>query len=353
MRRARGIAALGALLTLSAFLFALPSLYLPGLALLLLGPGAAAWVWLAARGATVGDVDAPPRVQEGERFEVAVPVRPGRCPLPGGALTARGVEGKRLPPFRRPFDLRAVARLERRGRRPIGPAKLSVRDPLGLAERTVSGRGGELLVLPRVEPIVIPSGGSIDTPGRGGGRGAAPEVEPDALTPHRDGTPASRIHWPTVARTGDLMDRRLLPDSGSRPVLVLDASAPEGEDALDRAVRAAASLCVALAAAGGCLVLLPGDRRATFVGPELRAWPALHARLALVGSAAAPPKLRPRDRSVALFWVTAGHEVPAGLARFAAECYVVSTERSDEPAPAFSVAGCHGRRLGRAAARAA
>jgi uncharacterized protein (DUF58 family) len=354
VKRARRTALLGALLALSAFLFALPSLYLPGIALLLLGPGMAGWVWLAARGARLDGVDSPPRVQEDERFPVAVRVGPGRCPLPGGVLWAAGVEGERGAPLRGPFALRATARFERRGRRVLGPPELVVRDAFGLAARKITAAGNEVLVLPRVEPLAVASAGSMEAAGIAGRRGAAPEIEPDALRPHRHGTPASRIHWPTVARTGTVMERRLLPDSGSRPTVVVDSSAPESEEALDRAIRAAASLCFALGTAGGCVVLLAGERRATFVGPELRAWPALHVRLALLQAAQAPPRLRPADRSSTLFWVTARREPPATLAGSrASERYLVSPHEHGPGRAAFAVAGCAARRLGRAQARAA
>ena len=60
------------------------------------------------------------------------------------------------------------------------------------------------------------------------------------------------------------------------------------------AVRAAASLCVHLAREGGCALLLPGDRRPVDIGHDLGAWPALHARLALVEAGGAPPARRAR-----------------------------------------------------------
>ena len=66
---------------------------------------------------------------------------------------------------------------------------------------------------------------------RGRGRRARPaetaaEVEMESLRPYREGAPASRIHWPTVARFGSLMERRLLADSDSHPLVVLDATRP-------------------------------------------------------------------------------------------------------------------------------
>jgi uncharacterized protein (DUF58 family) len=166
--------------------------------------------------------------------------------------------------------------------------------------------------------------------------------------------PASRIHWPAVARRGELVERRLVADSDSRPLVILDARRPPDEEALDRAVRAAASLSVHLAHGGGCALLLPGDRRPADVDAELRAWPALHVRLALVEPDTRPPAAGRVERTGAVFWVTATPGVPSGLSRLAAgERWVVSP--SDEPAPpgGFSVAGCTGRQLGRTASRRA
>jgi hypothetical protein len=147
------------------------------------------------------------------------------------------------------------------------------------------------------------------------------------------------------------MERRLLAESDSLPLVVLDSSQPADEASLDMAVRAAGSLCVQLACAGGCSMLLPGDRRAVEVGPDLGAWPALHARLALV-EPAPPPAARLDSRRGGIFWVTARPGWPRGLKRVNTERYLVT------PAPAggdaaFTVAGCTGVALGRAGRRAA
>ena len=116
----------------------------------------------------------------------------------------------------------------------------------------------------------------------------AAETEIDGLREHREGSPASRIHWPTVARGAGLMERKLISEADSRPLVVLDPRAPAVEEALDAAVRAAASLTVHFARRGGCGLLLPGDRRAPVVEPDLLAWPSAHVRLALVDDASAP-----------------------------------------------------------------
>ena len=140
-------------------------------------------------------------------------------------------------------------------------------------------------MLPRIHPVVAAGGG--DGAAAVAAAGARPaeasaEIEMESLRPYREGAPASRIHWPTVARVGTLMERRLLADSDSQPLVVVDPTHPTDEAALDMAVRAAASLCVHLARRGGCSLLLPGDRRAVDIGPDLGNWTALHVRLALV-----------------------------------------------------------------------
>ena len=64
-----------------------------------------------------------------------------------------------------------------------------------------------------------------------------------------------------------MIERRLVAGLDAAPLVVLDATRPPSEEALDAAVRAAASLCIHLARAGGCAILLPGERRAVEVGP--------------------------------------------------------------------------------------
>ena len=66
-------------------------------------------------------------------------------------------------------------------------------------------------------------------------------------------------------------------------------AAPTSEEDLDAAVRAAASLAVHLARAGGCALLIPGDRRPATMDPGLVGWAHLHARLALVEGGSPPP----------------------------------------------------------------
>jgi hypothetical protein len=151
------------------------------------------------------------------------------------------------------------------------------------------------------------------------------------------------------------MERRLTADADSLPLVVLDPRRPPTADALDRAVRAAASLCVHLARRGGCSLMLPGDRRAAQIDRDLHAWPPLQVRLALVEADDRAPIPGRLERTGALFWVAAGAGTPPpGLARAAApERFLVTPVPSGRAASSFVVAGCAGRPLGRASRRAA
>ena len=339
------------------------SLYPPGLTLLLLAAGTALWVLLATRGASVRRLPGPHTVQEEEPYPVRLELEPGVLPLPAGELRDP-LLGEPVPlGGRAPSRLRIEVRFGRRGRRRLEPGELVVHDPLRLAVRVVgvSGDEAELLVLPRVEPVVSaagggagagagsPDGGGEGTRLRGRVDGMAAELDLDGLRPYRQGTPASRIHWPAVARSGEMLERRLSADADSAPLIVLDAARPRSEEALDSAVRAAASLCLHLARLGGCALLVPGDRRPVQVGPDLAAWPTLHARLALVEAGGRAPALARARRAGSVLWVSASGSAPRDLPRTAAGgAWLVTPVARPGLRAGFTVAGCTAHRLGRA-----
>ena len=362
MRRALATAGLGVALTLAAATFDSASLYLPGLALITLALVAVAWVTLAARGARVIRRAGPATVVEEEPYPLRIELRAGMLPPPGGELLDP-LLGWPVPVGGRwSRRVRINVRFSRRGRRRLDGGMLVIRDPLSLCVREVAGEGGEeLLVLPRIEPVVVPrgSGAGAGESGLAGtlrglvGRrldSSTAELEIDGLRPYRDGAPASRIHWPTVARRGDLLERRLVAELDSSPLVVLDAASPSSEDALDMAVRAAGSICIHLARAGGCAIMLPGDRRPLEVGSDLGAWHTVHVRLALVeaGAPVGAPARKPRGGAV--IWVTAcDMRVPRALERLtAAARYVVTPTPLPGYPRDFTVAGCTGQRLDRA-----
>jgi uncharacterized protein (DUF58 family) len=355
MLRVAGTLALGAALIATAILFGSPSLYVPGIALVLIAATAAVWVLAAAAGAKLERRIGPNTVEEEREWPIALTATTG-MPAPGGELVEPLLRESLPMGGHASRRLRVSVTFERRGLRRLEPARLVIADPFGLVERTVeAGAGQEVLVLPRVEPVLAAGGGAGSAAeGAAGPRPAeaAAEIEMESLRPYREGAPASRIHWPTVARVGTLMERRLLADSDSQPLVVLDPTRPAGDAALDKAVRAAASLCVHIARAGGCSLLLPGDRRAVDVGPDLGGWPALHARLALVEPGSGAPRARLEGRRGAIFWVTASPGRPRGLERVKADRYLVSPG-NPPGAAVFTVAGCVGVALGRGMRRAA
>ncbi|HEX4733014.1 MAG TPA: DUF58 domain-containing protein [Thermoleophilaceae bacterium] len=361
MKRAAGSAALGAVLLLCAATFAIRSMYIPGVTFLVLGAGFAIWVTLAAGGAKLEREPGPATVEEDAPWPLRIVVTPGIVPPPGGEVVEpllkkplslsqmpAGRDGKRR--------MRVEVRFGRRGRRAIEDARLVIRDPLGLASREieVASDQDEVLVLPKIEPVLrVEGGGAPGTHNRGregaddggGGRAPAPDMELDVLRPYRPGAPATRIHWPTLARTGELMERRFVADPRARPLLVVDSHDPVGERELDAAMRAAASLAYHLARAGGCGVLLPGDRRPTLLRQDMRSFAEIHARLALLEPAHSYPALARRPGSGPVVWVTASHAIPSLPARMGAG-WIVAPHPLAAGAPAeFRVGGCIGQRL--------
>jgi uncharacterized protein (DUF58 family) len=350
-------ALLGVALCLAGGTFDTPSLYVPGVTLFVLAVGATVWVWLAARGATVVRVPGPHTVMEEEPYPLRVEVRSGLLPPPGGELL-EPLLGWPVPVGGRwSRRLRINVRFSRRGRRALEPDLLVIRDPLRLFSREVVGGGGEeVLVLPRVEPVTAPGSGGSGA-GAEAGLGSEPslsgrrldasaaELEIDGLRAYREGAPASRIHWPSVARHGEMLERRLVAELDSSPLVVMDASAPASEESLDMAVRAAASICVWLARKDGCAVLLPGERRPVDIGHDLGAWPAVHARLALVEEGTVPTGSALGPRGGAVIWVTGAdlRATPRALERLpAGSRYVVAPGALPGVRAAFEVAGCTG-----------
>ena len=347
MRSATGCAALGALLLIVAGTFDAEPLYVTGSALLLLAAAAAGWIGLGGRGARVTRTLSRPSVVEGEPLEARLEVRAGRLPLPPGWIDEPLLDAPvRLPAGRRRASVRVEVSFERRGRRQLAPPALVLRDPFGLAERVVPGaRGDELLVLPRVYPLVASAtGGEASAAQARATLNAAAETEFDGLRPHVEGAPASRIHWASLARGGDLMERKLIAEADSRPLVVLDPRGAARPEDLDAAVRAAGSLTRHFATRQGCGLLLPGDRRATALEPDLAGWPTLHVRLALVDDRIGPALAAGQNRRGVILFVSARvvDRVPRGLGRMAGGCLLVVPGELGGRRPLFEVAGCRG-----------
>ncbi|HTE61483.1 MAG TPA: DUF58 domain-containing protein, partial [Solirubrobacteraceae bacterium] len=219
------------------------------------------------------------------------------------------------------------------------------------AQRVVTGaHADEVLVLPRVLPVRATAGGGEGVSAHArAALVAAAETEIDGLRPHREGTPASRIHWPTVARGAGLMERKLISEADSRPLVVIDPRAPASQDALDAAVRAAASLTVHFARKTGCGLVLPGDRRAVTIDPDLLAWPQAHVRLALMDDTTGPALSAAQNRRGLVVFVAARvvDRPPRGLGRTPGGCLIVVPGGIAGRTAVLEVAGCQGFVAGR------
>ena len=349
-------AALGALLVICAGLLGAQPLYVPGTAFLLVSAGAVAWVLGGARGVRVRRTVRVKRALEDEPVPVEIRVTSAR-PLPTGAVLDALLPGPApLAAGRRLTRIRIDVRFSRRGRKLLAPPRVAVRDPFGLLTRIVgagTGASDEVLVLPRIAPVQVP--------GAGGDAGAAlplrrrssvaAEIELDGLRQHRTGTPASRIFWPSLAKGGELLERRLRADSDTRPLVVLDPRGAATEEDLDAAVRAAASLAVHLARDGGCALLIPGDRRPADLGAGLVGWAHLHARLALVDGRAPPAPTGVAARRGPIVYVAARRltRPPRALAHApGGGRLLVVPATIPGHVPLFTVAGCTGYELSEA-----
>lgn len=356
MRPAVLTSGLGGLLLLSAATFDAEPLYVPGVAFLLAGLLALLWVLAAGLGVRVARTVPTHTVIEEQPVEVRIRVQAGVLPLGTGVLEESLLPAPQpLPLGQRELTVRIAATFARRGRRVLPASRVIVRDPLGLATRTVCvGSAAELLVLPQLLPVLAAGAGGegrVLVP-RGGRPRIAAEVELDGLRPYRPGASASRIHWSVFARTGELYERRLTADADARPLVVLDprgAGGPGAESLLDAAVRATASLTVALGRAGGCSLLLPGDRRGIMIDPALAAWPRMHARLALLEDDGRAPSLAGLGGRVGpIFYVLArpGARAPRGLQAGGGPRVLVAPGRQAGRRALFTVAGCTGAAVG-------
>ena len=164
-------------------------------------------------------------------------------------------------------EIHYTVRSHVRGRHRLGPLGVRLRDPFGLSTRVAAISGaGDILVLPRVVPL-----GSGRPPGSGiGAEGAIPHMvalhgEDDvSIRAYRDGDDLRRIHWPSTAKTGDLMVRQEDRPARRRAVVVLDSRSAGhrgsgSSSSLEWAVTAAASVIAHLSEQGYAVHLVTDE----------------------------------------------------------------------------------------------
>lgn len=180
--------------------------------------------------------------------EGTVGARLGLAPLPPGAVQETG--------YRLPTNRRGVVH--------IGPLRTEVSDPFGLARRwfPVSGQAS-LTVLPAVEVLAgMPSGAGRDEPLAGPIRRSVGAGSDDfaTLRPYVIGDDLRRVHWPSTARTGDLLIRQDDERWQGHVTLVLDSRRDRNDaEGFEVTVSATASLVHAIGRAGDRVRLLGTD----------------------------------------------------------------------------------------------
>lgn len=148
--------------------------------------------------------------------------------------------------------LRTVVPTTGRGVLRLGPAQLAKQDPFGLFERVLAPQAeASVLVRPRVHRLTgLPGGGRQHD--RHHALLMTPTQAPEdfvGLRPYQAGDDIRHIHWPAVARSGNLMVRQFERPDESHVAVVLDGRASrQSVSSFERAVEAAASVLTAVVA---------------------------------------------------------------------------------------------------------
>ncbi|MET7817981.1 DUF58 domain-containing protein [Micromonospora zamorensis] len=252
---ARGVGLLVAAVVLLGvgFRFAYPELTL-------LGAAAGAAVGYAALVAawrprlTVTRLADPDRVARGEPASMTLTVRnSGR--LRSANLLAEDRCGDRTVPVPvlrlrpgRDTDVRYDVPTHRRGVVPVGPLRVTRRDPLGLvALARPYGATVPVWVYPRVHPLTaVPTGAGRSLDGRVDGVPHG-SITFDSLREYVVGDELRRVHWRTSARVGELMVRENVDTSLPRLVVLLDNRATAHPERVGGVVESFESACEAAA----------------------------------------------------------------------------------------------------------
>jgi uncharacterized protein (DUF58 family) len=223
------------------------------------------------------------RLQEGGRFEERITIRnngwfgkiwlevddpsdmPGHSARRVVTVPARGAK-----------TWRAESIVRRRGLYSVGPVEVTTGDPFGLFRHTRRfGRAQNVLVYPRAVELPNFSVPAASLPGEGRFRRPTHYVTPNAagVRAYEFGDSFNRIHWPSTARTGQLMVKLFELDPASDIWIVLDMErgvhAGEGDDSTEEsAVRAAASIARYFLTANRSVGFLSVGRRFDAEDPE-------------------------------------------------------------------------------------
>ena len=154
-----------------------------------------------------------------------------------------------LPP-RSERAWRTVSRCRRRGLYTVGPVRVTTGDLFGLFRRSRTfGEAQDVLVYPRAVELPNFAVPPAMLPGEGRFRRPTHQITPNAagVRAYQPGDGLNRFHWPSTARTGELMVKVFELDPASDIWLILDlqrdVQSGEGDDGTEEhAVRIAASV---------------------------------------------------------------------------------------------------------------
>ncbi len=238
-------------------LFGLFELYIVAAAALALVACAIAWVVLNWRGLAVSRAVTPARLHVGSTSAVTLSLSNRRfIPTPVAKITDE-VDGTpradaHVPPLTKGKVTRASYRVpaEVRGRIALGPMRTRVTDPFALASvlRT-SAPDAEVLVLPAYDVVSAPpqpSGRVASRADRSPGRIGAHGDEFSSLRDYVVGDDLRKVHWPSTARSGELVVRsEHVPEHGDSMIMLDTRASVAALETFERMVSAATSLLIA------------------------------------------------------------------------------------------------------------
>jgi uncharacterized protein (DUF58 family) len=254
--RLGGAFLLGLGVTAAALAFGSRPLGVAGVGLLIAASAARIWAGLVRGSVSVSFDAVPAPAVEGDRVRVRVDARRSSR-VPVGSIVAHGRFG-RLGQFE--LRLRGHRRFAKgdlwlgrlpRGHFPLSDARLVLGDHLGLESisRALDPAGFAVVVYPRLVEVET----LFSEAGRMGGHGRRLLLRRPAgfdlhsVREYAQGESLRRVHWPTTARTGQLMVKELEDSPRDTVAVVLDCD-PGGtagdppDSSFDAAVRAAGSV---------------------------------------------------------------------------------------------------------------
>lgn len=193
-------------------------LAIPLLTLFLRRPAAVTW----------RDESSPVRVTRGDAAAVVVSVDVASGPVTWvSAVSEISTDRVFLPPSaggNSAVPLSWPIDTSRRGEFFVGPSRLEFGDPFGLRRHVLATREqSPVLVVPRVHALDSESMAAAALTGTSGERLGSDSFE--SLREYAPGDPIKRIHWPTSARVGTLMVKRMVDTTVPWLLVVLDVNA--------------------------------------------------------------------------------------------------------------------------------